>query len=230
MNYAVSGLDNEVYLRTGSDGSLSFSIKGTTVSSSAVNFNTLVGAGPQTLSVTWNNASGAWEFFLNGTSFASGSGLQTGATLTSGGVLVLGHDQDVIGGGFQSPQAFKGTFHDLRLFSDVRTATEIASSFRSDLPRSEGNLIANWRFNDLSTAGVTTDSVSGNNLTVRQAILPGFTVDTPVLTLATNENTTTGTLIGMWMERTSNAKLASQLFSPAIRPCVTVLKRASSTS
>ncbi|MDX1930867.1 MAG: VCBS domain-containing protein [Pirellulaceae bacterium] len=196
MNYAVEGVDNEVYLRTGSDGSLSLSIKGSSVTSSAVNFNTLVGTGPQTLSVTWNNATGTWQFFLNGTSFASGSGLQTGATLTSSGVLVLGHDQDVIGGGFQSPQAFKGTFHDVRLFSDVRTATEIASSFRSDLPRNEGNLIANWRFNDLSTAGVTTDAVSGNNLTVRHATLPGFTVDTPVLTLATNENATTGTVIG----------------------------------
>ncbi len=196
MNYAVSGVDNEVYLRTGSDGSLSFSIKGTTVSSSAVNFNTLVGAGPQTLSVTWNNASGSWGFFLNGTSFASGSGLQTGATLASSGVLVLGHDQDVIGGGFQSTQAFKGTFHDVRLFSDIRTANEIASSYRSDLPRNEGNLIGNWKFNDLSIAGITTDSVSGNNFTVRQITLPGFAVDTPVLTLATNENTTTGTVIG----------------------------------
>ncbi len=78
----------------------------------------------------------------------------------------------------------------------MRTATEIASSFRSDLPRNEGNLIANWRFNDLSTAGVTTDSVSGNNLTVREATLPGFTVDTPVLTFAVNEDTTTGTVIG----------------------------------
>ncbi|MCC6510709.1 MAG: cadherin domain-containing protein, partial [Pirellulaceae bacterium] len=196
LNYAVTGLDNEVYLRTGADGSLSLSVKGTSISSSAVNFNSLVGTGQNTLSVTWNNSTGAWQFFLNGSSFASGTGLQTGATLTSGGVLVLGHDQDSVGGGFQSPQAFKGTLFDARIFNDVRTAQEIASAHGTTLPYNTSGLVANWTFNDLTIAVEITDSVSGNNLTAMHATGVGFVADDPTLSLAVDENALTGTLVG----------------------------------
>ncbi len=195
LSYAVSGVDNEVYLRTGSDGSLSLSVKGTSVSSSAVNFNTLVGS-TNTLTVTWNNATGAWQFFLNGNSFASGTGLQTGATLTSGGSLVLGHDQDSVGGGLQSAQAFKGTLFDTRIFNDIRTATEIASAYQTSLPYNTSGLVANWTFHDLSNAGEIMDSVSGNNLTAYHASGVGFVADDPTLTLVVDENAISGTVVG----------------------------------
>ncbi len=195
LSYAVPGVDNEVYLRTGADGSLSFSVKGTSVSSSAVNFNTLVGS-TNTLTVTWDNATGAWQFFLNGSSFATGTGLQTGATLTSGGALVLGHDQDSVGGGFQSTQAFKGTLFDARVFNDVRTATEIASAFQTSLPYNTSGLVANWTFHDLSIAGEIMDTVSGNNLTALHASGVGFVADDPTLTLLVDESASNGTIVG----------------------------------
>ncbi len=195
LSYAVSGVDNEVYLRTGTDGSLSLSVKGTSVSSTAVNFNTLVGS-TNTLTVTWDNATGAWQFFLNGSSFASGTGLQTGATLTSGGALILGHDQDSVGGGFQSNQAFKGTLFDARIFNDVRTATEIASAYQTTLPYNTSGLVANWTFHDLSAAGKIMGTVSGNNLTAYHATGAGFVADDPTLTLSVEENATNGTVVG----------------------------------
>ncbi len=175
MNYAFSGVDNEFYFAHRQRWFTYPTVKGTSVTSSAVNFNTLVGAGPQTLSVTWNNAAGTYEFFLNGTTFASGSGLQTGATLTSSVVLVLGHDQDVMVEVSQSSQASREPFMMCDSLATYAHQLRLHRDFRSDLPRNEGNHIANWRFNDLSTAGVTTDAVSGNNLTVRHATLPGFT-------------------------------------------------------
>ena len=196
LNYAVSGMDNEVYLRTGADGSLSLSVKGTSVSSSAFNFNTLVGTGQNALSVTWNNATGAWQFFLNGSSIASGTGLQTGATLASGGVLVLGHDQDSVGGGFQSTQAFKGTLFDTRIFNNVRTAGQIASSYNAVLPYNTSGLVANWTFNDQTPAGEITDTVSGNNLTALHATGVGFVADNPTLSLTIEENAANGTVVG----------------------------------
>ncbi len=196
LSYAVSGVDNEVYLRTGTDGSLSLSVKGTSISSTAVNFNSLVGTGQNTLTVTWDNATGAWQFFLNGSSFASGTGLQTGATLTSGGVLVLGHDQDSVGGGIQSNQAFKGTLFDTRIFNDVRTQTEISSGVGTTLPYNTSGMVANWTFNDLSVAGKVAGAVSGNGLTIQRATGTGFVTDTPTLTLVADENSVNGTVVG----------------------------------
>ncbi len=229
MNYAVSGMDNEVYLRTGADGSLSLSVKGTTVSSSVVNFNTLVGS-TNTLSVTWNNATGAWQFFLNGSSFASGTGLQTGATLASGGVLVLGHDQDSVGGGFQSAQAFKGTLFDARIFNDVRTATEIASAHQTSLPYNTSGLVANWTFHDLSIAGEIMDTVSGNNLTALHASGVGFVVDDPTLTLLADENATNGTVIVAFTAPILIEKLVLPLYWRLTQTYVTVQRRESSTN
>ncbi len=195
LSYAVSGVDNEVYIRTNTDGSLALSIKGTSVSSSAVNFNSL-GSGQNTLTVTWNNSSGAWQFFLNGTSFASGTGLQTGATLSTGGSLVIGHDQDSVAGGFQSNQAFKGTLFDVRIFNDVRTAAEVFSHAKATLPYNTSGLLANWTFDDLSTENTITDTVAGNSLTAQHASGTGFVADPAPLSLAIDEDVANGTIVG----------------------------------
>ncbi len=85
---------------------------------------------------------------------------------------------------------------DIRVFSDVRTAAEIADSYRSDLPNDEGNLIANWRFDDLSSEMVTTNSVSGNDLLVRAVVAPGTFTVIPTLELRLDENSVTGTVVG----------------------------------
>ncbi|HMO93104.1 MAG TPA: DUF4347 domain-containing protein, partial [Pirellulaceae bacterium] len=196
LNYAVSGMDNEVYLNTLANGDLRFFIKGASVTSSAVNFNSLVGTGPHTLSVTWSNAGGAWVMYLDGVQFASGSGLQNGATLAGGGSLVIGHDQDSVGGGFQSHQAFKGTLYDARIFNSVRSGSQVFASHQATLPYFESGMVANWTFNDLSSGGVVIDTVFGNNLTLQHATGAGFVADSPTLTLRIAENSANGTVVG----------------------------------
>ena len=150
------------------------------------------------ISATWSQTSGAWAIYLDGTLLGSGTGLATGQTLGSGGNLVIGQDMDSGADTWQASSGgvFKGTLHDVRFFNDVRTASEVAASYRSTLPFHESGMVANWRMNDLSTAGVITDSVSGNNLTVRQITSPSFTASTPTLSLAVNENSVDGTIIG----------------------------------
>ncbi len=59
---------------------------------------------------------------------------------------------------------FRGTLYYARLFSTARTASQILASYNSDISRIETGLVANWRFDDLSESGVTTESVSGNTL------------------------------------------------------------------
>jgi len=120
--------------------------------------------------------------------------------LAGAGNLVVANDQDSVGGGFSAGQHLQGTIQDIRIFNDVRTAVEIATSFASDLPANEGGMVANWRFGTLSSDGIVDDAVAGNNLRVRHATGTGFiasdSTSEPSLTLSVDDTATSGTLIG----------------------------------
>ncbi|MEM6471421.1 MAG: LamG-like jellyroll fold domain-containing protein, partial [Planctomycetota bacterium] len=120
----------------------------------------------------------------------------TGYTIGTGGTLLLGQEQDSVGGGFDPNQSFSGTLFDARLFSDVRTAIELSASYRGDLPYNEDGMLANWRFDQLSTDGVVVDAVGGNNLTIRHTGQSGFSHSQPSLTFAIDENAIDGSVIG----------------------------------
>ena len=166
--------------------------------SANVDLDTIFDGQRHALAVAWSNTAGAWQIYSDGVLLASGTGAATGQSMDGGGNLVIGHDQDAGSNSYQftTYSGFKGTLHDLRIFNDVRTAAEIAASYQSDLPRTEGGLIANWKFDELSEAGVMTGEVSGNNLTVRNVSGSGFTTSTPILTMQLSENSVTGTRVG----------------------------------
>ncbi len=108
----------------------------------------------------------------------------------------------------------------MRVFGDVRTTAEIAASYQSELPFDEAGMLAQWNFNDLSSDGVVTESVSGNNLTVQHAAESGFTASEVALTFALNENSATGTVVGSvsGVDAERDALIASLL--AAILTCV----------
>ncbi|MGB7346548.1 MAG: LamG-like jellyroll fold domain-containing protein, partial [Pirellulaceae bacterium] len=137
----------------------------------------------------------------------------TATALATGGNLVIGQDQDVVGGDFATNQYAEGTLHDIRIFDDVRTDSEIAASYRSDLPYDEAGMIANWRFDNLSDDGVITDAVSGNNLTVKHVTESGFTASEASLTFAVDENALDGTVVGQvyGVDAEREARIASLL-------------------
>jgi len=117
------------------------------------------------LSISWDGATGAIKVYVNGAEVFSGTH-QQGATLSAGGTLMFGQEQDVVGGAFQSSQIFRGTMDDIRLFSDVRTAQEIADNADSALadPASEQGLVSNWQIN-AGGAGIV-DEAGGDDLTL----------------------------------------------------------------
>ncbi len=119
------------------------------------------------------------------------------SAISSGGNLVIGNDQDSMGGSFATNQYVEGAIHDLRIFDDVRTDAEIESSYRSTLPHDEANMIANWRFDALSTDGVVTEAVSGNNLTIKHVTEGGFTASEASLTFSLDENPLDGRVVGL---------------------------------
>ena len=166
FSYATAGDDNVFKFNIRDDGDLSLSINSVKINSSAMDYRLLADGQQHTLSVTWNSTGGLWEMFVDGTSTDSGSGLESGQTLAGGSALVMGNDQNSVDGGYDPAGEVAATLYETRIFSDIRSDTEIAANYNATLPYNESGLVANWRFDNLSSAGVVTDLVSGNNLTV----------------------------------------------------------------
>ena len=91
--------------------------------------------------------------------------------------LVLGQEQDSVGGGFDSDQAFDGLLDELLIFDEAIGATQVASIFNEQNAQTnfDGSArtcpvppapVAEYRFDALSWDGVTTDVLdsSGNDL------------------------------------------------------------------
>ncbi|MBZ2169515.1 DUF4347 domain-containing protein, partial [Marinobacter sp. F4216] len=172
---------------------------GTPVYSDAIDYNAaLMDGQSHTLSVSWDNTAGDWSIYIDGVLVDSGTGLSAGETIPTGGTLMFGQEQDGAGGsGSLDPlQHFNGTLYDVRLFDDVRTATEVATHYSETLPSNEPGLVANWIFDNLSDSGGVIDSVGGNNLTVGHASGAGFTPSNPELILSVLDTDVNGTVVG----------------------------------
>ena len=206
VSYATSSQDEEVWLAfrrvSGTDFEIQFAVNGDIRTAAGYNAYSLFDGEQHALSVTWNSSGGAHEFFIDGASVYSNTGLKSGYTLQSGGELTLVRDQDTPGGDFDLGEFFQGTLHDMRIFDNVRSDVEISTNYRSTLPYDEPGMLANWTFDDFSldaTTGkrIVTDTVSGNNLTAMNVGAGGgYITSTPELTFAVDENSINGTVVG----------------------------------
>ncbi|EMI57701.1 LamG-like jellyroll fold domain-containing protein, partial [Rhodopirellula sallentina] len=201
LSYATGSNSNEVLLYITTTGDLQLTIGGSNAYSDAIDYRNLLDGQPHSLGFTWDGGTGEWVFYVDGEVadsrvLAGDPLLEQGHVLASGGELLFGQEQDSVEGTFQSDQVFSGTFFNARVFDDARTEAEMAGSYRTELPFDESGMLAQWNFNDLSGDGVVTESVSGNNLTIKHTSESGFTASEAALTLAIDENTISGSVVG----------------------------------
>ncbi|HBE69261.1 MAG TPA: hypothetical protein DDW52_14020, partial [Planctomycetaceae bacterium] len=181
--------DGEIYLRVSEDGGVGYG--------SITNAPQLFDGEKHTVTVTWDNTGGILMFYVDGEQLGLGrNSYQTGSTVGSGGTVVIGQHQTSPGSGFIASDTFEGTIHSVRVFNDLRTEGEIAANWQTELPHHEQGMIAQWIFDDLSSEGVVTESVSGNNLTVKHTSESGFTASDSTLTVSVEENAIDGTVVG----------------------------------
>lgn len=110
-----------------------------------------------------------WTFSANAAivlhQAGSASTSLAGETITAGGTLVLGQDQDSLGGGFTTTDALKGKITDVRLWNVARSQHQIFADIHRTLAGTETGLVGWWRFDEQE--GVTAqDDAGANDLTV----------------------------------------------------------------
>uniref|UniRef100_A0A667YGD8 Neuronal pentraxin receptor a n=1 Tax=Myripristis murdjan TaxID=586833 RepID=A0A667YGD8_9TELE len=84
----------------------------------------------QHICVSWNQKGGAWQAYQGGKLRGEGHGLAPGHHIRPGGMLILGQEQDSLGGGFDSSQALVGELSQVGLWDRVLTSNQVASLAR----------------------------------------------------------------------------------------------------
>ena len=77
---------------------------------------------------TSNRTSGAEVLYLNG-ELAGSSTISIGYNFETGGTLILGQEQDSLGGGLDSNQALEGKYSVFRMYDRVLNATEVKQNY-----------------------------------------------------------------------------------------------------
>jgi len=77
---------------------------------------------------TWSQSTKMMDFFLNGTLVKSHMA-SSSIAIGTGGILVLGQDQDSYGGRFDKRQAFGGDMQQLNVFSRKLSVQEVATMY-----------------------------------------------------------------------------------------------------
>ncbi|KAF4016676.1 hypothetical protein G4228_008366, partial [Cervus hanglu yarkandensis] len=99
---------------------------------------------------TWEQLGGRWSLFADGRRRAGARGLGAGHPLPPGGILVLGQDQDSLGGGFSARDAFSGNLTDFHLWARALSPAQMLRA-RACAPPPSG-LLFRW---DLGALDVT---------------------------------------------------------------------------
>ncbi|CAH3168318.1 unnamed protein product, partial [Pocillopora meandrina] len=133
LSYAVSGMDNELLLFRPID--FGFGVQSVWSST-----NVSVNDGKwHHICFAWENTAGSWKLFKDGSLGASGRGFAKGRLIRGGGHLVLGQDQDKLGGDFQEYQSFIGEMADVNIWNHVISDQEVRRMSKSCLTGT-GNL------------------------------------------------------------------------------------------
>lgn len=74
---------------------------------------------------TWSSKDGVWNLYENGSLVASGDDLETNGQIPGGGSLILGQEQDCVGGNFSPLEAFVGNITRVNLWNNVLSSNDV---------------------------------------------------------------------------------------------------------
>ncbi|KAM7145901.1 neuronal pentraxin-1 [Macrochelys suwanniensis] len=92
--------------------------------------------------ITWTTRDGVWEAYQDGTQGGHGENLAPYHPIKPQGVLVLGQEQDTLGGGFDATQAFVGELAHFNIWDRKLSPGEIYNLATCSTKAPAGNVIA----------------------------------------------------------------------------------------
>ncbi|XP_053904402.1 neuronal pentraxin-1 [Malaclemys terrapin pileata] len=105
--------------------------------------------------ITWTTRDGVWEAYQDGTQGGHGENLAPYHPIKPQGVLVLGQEQDTLGGGFDATQAFVGELAHFNIWDRKLSPGEIYKLATCSTKAPAGNVIA-WSETNIDIYGGAT--------------------------------------------------------------------------
>ncbi|XP_063076953.1 neuronal pentraxin receptor-like [Engraulis encrasicolus] len=150
LSYAVAGQPNELALLLGKHHTLELIINDQVA---LLPVNISVGVW-QHMCVSWHRKGGQWKAYQGGRVCGEGAGVSPGHTIRPGGTLILGQEQDVVGGGFDASQALQGELSQLNVWDRALRPAEV-SALAHCTQGLLGNVVP-WREQHLEALGGAT--------------------------------------------------------------------------
>ncbi|KAK7100185.1 sushi, von Willebrand factor type A, EGF and pentraxin domain-containing protein 1-like isoform X2 [Littorina saxatilis] len=91
--------------------------------------------------ITWSSFRGNWKIYIDGLLNDSGFDLSTARPVPGKGTLVIGQEQDSVGGGFSTNEAFVGSITQFNMWDEELSLNTI-ESMRTSCAEYHGNVIA----------------------------------------------------------------------------------------
>ena len=80
---------------------------------------------------TWSNTNGDYKFWIDGEVVGSGSDFYKGGTIEKGGTVVIGQDQDEVGGDFDPRQSWIGEVSGINVWGVVLSESDIVAGYQN---------------------------------------------------------------------------------------------------
>ncbi|KAG5279061.1 hypothetical protein AALO_G00105670 [Alosa alosa] len=109
----------------------------------------------QHICISWTLRDGVWQAYQGGKLKGQGEGLAAWHPIRPGGVLILGQEQDTLGGRFDASQALVGELSKFNLWDRVLTPTEVSSLASCSGTAKLGN-VSPWTDRDVDAFGGAT--------------------------------------------------------------------------
>ena len=156
VSYAVTGEANEFLVTGITGGNIKIFVNGTSTDT-GIPTSTVFDGNVHRMSVSVNTGAGddgRLSLYIDGVEQfrGDGAGSSVGSPIQSGGRLLIGQEQDAVGGGFNPNQIMIGSFGDVRVWSTERKAQDIADdafvTFDNNDLMNNPALVTNWRLNE----------------------------------------------------------------------------------
>ncbi|MEM6472004.1 MAG: LamG-like jellyroll fold domain-containing protein [Planctomycetota bacterium] len=115
-----------------------------------------------TVSLAWDQETGDLTVYVDGV--PEYSSVVSVGDLPSNGTIVLGQEQDSVGGGFDDAQIFEGQISDVRIYDEALSEEQIADNAAGNVE--ESGLVTNWVM-DEAVDGVVSDLAGDNDLVLQ---------------------------------------------------------------
>ncbi|XP_076871605.1 neuronal pentraxin-1-like [Brachyhypopomus gauderio] len=105
--------------------------------------------------ITWTTRDGVWEAFQDGILRGNGENLAPYHPIKPHGVLVLGQEQDTLGGGFDATQAFVGELANFNVWDKKLSSADIYNLATCNSKAQSGNVMS-WSETNIDVFGGAT--------------------------------------------------------------------------